>query len=217
MTTYGLIAQKIWTGYAKAAQRLGPIFTIYRPNSATQPLQPSSVIATLPASFSVDPKFVRPQDYGNARWTCLVDGNITRPGDYLSGSEGTWFIAQQHIMLPISAVLCNRTADLHRAAQQTGTGINGYGGNTYATEQILLQGWPMSILKAPYGAPTELKLPGDTVEPKWNILVPLLNPVFGVTFQTRDIVEDDLSRRFFVELAELTELGWRVSARQVMT
>jgi hypothetical protein len=216
MTTPQLIASKIWRGYGKAAQRLGPPVTVYRPTNALAPLMSSEIVATLPASFAVDTKYVHYNKYGNASWYCLIDGNYTQPGDYLVGDD-TWFIAQQHIDLPILAIQCTRTITLSRAAQQTGTGINGYGGNTVAGETTLLAGWPASVLKAPYGTRPEVNLPGDTIEPKWFLLLPSLVSTLGVTVVVRDIITDDLSRRYVVEAAEITELGWRIVCRQVMT
>jgi hypothetical protein len=58
-------------------------------------------------------------------------------------------------------------------------------------------------------------LPGDVRNPSWLILLP---PLPGnVYLRSADVITDEQSRRYVISSAELTDLGWRISAMQVLT
>ena len=215
------IAAKIWRGYGIAAKHLAPPAQIYRPTDPLAPIGSGSLINTLPASFALDTNYLKPNRYGNAVWRTLIDARFTLVGDYIVDYEDiSWFIIEQHIDLPIISVQCNCTASFYTPQQQTATGENPYGGNTLATETLYLQNWPVSILQGltPIGgAPSKVGLPGDTTEPRWNILLPVLPDSFDIQVIQRDIVIDSLGRRFAIEAAEISEFGYRIKAQQVLT
>ncbi len=73
--------------------------------------------------------------------------------------------------------------------------------------------WPASIL---IGGRTQSGngLPADVKEAGWKILLP---PSFPITVSSGDILIDDLSRRYAVESAEQSDLGWRLIATEVHT
>lgn len=203
---------RIYSGYAKAAVRIGINHDLYRPTSATNPI--GTKLATILASFNAeDMKYVKPNKYGHPTWFGVFDGSQTRVGDYLKGPSGTFFIAAQQALLPILTVQCNRTINVIRPQQQTGIGAVGYGGNTDAGETPLMTGWPASVLQIGRGENNKL-LPGDTKTPSWSILFPSWT---NTTLKTDDIITDDLQRRYVISSAELTDLGWRAQAFQVQT
>jgi hypothetical protein len=60
----------------------------------------------------------------------------------------------------------------------------------------------------------EARLPGDMPVPYWTILLPAFAQVI---VRTGDFISDDLGRNAVVAGAELTDLGWRITARQAAT
>jgi hypothetical protein len=210
-----VLQQKVYYGYAQSALRVGLTYSQYRPTSALDPIAAGNLLQTLPAAFNAeDMKFSKPVVYAKATWFCLVDGRQTQVGDYLVGPELTYFIAAQQALLPILAVLCNRTINLLRPQQLSGTGTVGYGGDTVANEMVLMTGWPASILQGTKGEKGDAELPGDVRNPWWAVLLPDWP---GITLRSGDIITDDLTRRYIVSSAELTELGWRLTALQALT
>jgi hypothetical protein len=75
-----------------------------------------------------------------------------------------------------------------------------------------MAGWPASILRGGRGEGGMAKLPDDLKASGWDILMPAWA---GLELVTSDIVADDLGRRFGIEAAELTPLGWRLTALQL--
>ena len=198
---------KIYSGYAQAALRIGKQATHYRPASATAPLTVHG--SSLYASFAQNFDFAQPNKYGNATWKVLVDGSQTQPGDYLTTGDGTWFIAAQQPLLPIYAVNCNRVISVRRTTQTGTSGAVGYGGATAGNEQVLMSGWPASVLQGTKGEKNPANIPEDERMPWWVILVPAYT---GIIIRTSDIIRDELNRKYSVSSAELTDLGWRITA-----
>jgi len=209
------IQNRVYRGYAKAASKIGLAHALYRPVGAGAALAPGNLITSLPASFNAeDMKYGRPNKYGKPTWFAIVDGAQTQVGDYLVGPSGTFFIAAQQALLPILAVQCSNTINVLRPQQQGGIGAQPYGGDTDANETPLMTGWPASVLQGTKGEKSETQLPGDTRTPWWAVLVPALA---DVTLRSNDIITDDLGRRLIVSSAELTDMGWRITAMQAMT
>jgi hypothetical protein len=207
------VQANIYKGYARAAAQIGVSHAVFRPSSPRNPLTSANQVATLPASFNLEDGYERPNKYGNGVWRAIVDGTQLRVGDYLVGLQ-TWFIAGLEALLPIVAIQCNRTLNFVRPAQVSGAGAVGYGGDTQAAEMPLMTGWPASVLDGGKSEANEVRLPGDTHNPSWAILVPA---IAGVTLRVADVAIDDQTRRLVLTSAELTEFGWRLSAVQAET
>lgn len=208
------IQNRIYRGYAKAAQYIGPSYQLFRPSSATNPFQ-YGPLGTLNASFNAqDMTYGKPNVYGKPLWFALLDGTQTQVGDYLTSADKTYFIAAMQQTLPILAVECNRTLNVRRPAQQSGVGALPYGGNTGASETPLMTGWPASVLQGTKGENEGVKLPGDVRLPWWAILLPAFP---GVTIRAYDVMSDDLGNRYIISSAEQTDLGWRMTALQAQT
>jgi hypothetical protein len=206
------LQQKIYAGYARSAAKIGLPYQLFRAASALNPLA-GPPRATLPAAFSAeDYRFAKPLGYGQAAWWGLFDGAETQTGDILVGPK-TFFIAAQQALAPILVVEAPRLVDLHRPFRETGIGYQAaYGGTTPATETVLMAGWPASILRGGRGEAGMAKLPDDLKASGWDILMPAWA---GLQLVTSDIVADDLGRRFGIEAAELTPLGWRLTTLQL--
>jgi hypothetical protein len=207
---------RIYAGYAKAAQRIGYTTSLYRPTAAANPVGVGTLVQTMPASFNPeDMGYSKPNKYGHPTWYGVFDGRLTKVGDYLiNANDGTFFVAAQQQALPILLVQCNRTLNVIRPQQQAGVGALGYGGDTAANETTLMTAWPASVLQGPKGEKSEVGLPGDVKQPWWAVLMPAWA---GVTIRGGDILADDLGRRYVVSSAELTDLGWRMTAMQAQT
>ena len=207
------IQQKLYKGYAKAAKRTGTVYQHYRPSSASDPLSPHNQMADLYASLNADdPTFSRPNVFGKATWYGIMDGAQCQVFDYVTGIEGTLYIAAMQQLLPIYMVDCNRVITILRPSMDAGPGALGYGGDTAAGEVALMTAWPASMLQGSKGEKNDVGLPGDTKNPWFNVLVPYWE---GVTLRTSDIITDDIGGRYRVSSAELTDLGWRLTAQQV--
>jgi hypothetical protein len=210
---FAKLQRKIYVGYGKAAQRIGPPNTIYRATGAFTPM--GSNIITLPVSYNAeDMKYGRPNKYGKPTWFGLFDGTLAHVGDYLVGQQGTFFIAEMQLTLPILVVECNRTINFLRSPASNDVGALGYNGTTTQNEVPLMTGWPASVLQGTKGEKGDAVLPGDARSPWWSILVPYCA---GVVLRTSDIGTDDLNRRYTVSSAELTDAGWRITAMQAVT
>ncbi|WP_395454777.1 hypothetical protein ACHMW5_13715 [Azospirillum melinis] len=193
----GVRAQsKIYRGMGKAAQRIGLPFDVYRPSDATDPLATGNkVVTALPAHFTSDGGYTKPNTYGAATWQLMADGAQVVVGDYLTGQGGPYFIAAKQPLLPILAVGCNRTVSLTQGG----------------TSPVAVS-WPASVLQAgSRGANGDEYIPGAPPNPSWRMLLPA---VPGLTFDVADLVTDDLLRSYFVDSAELTDLGWRITMHQ---
>ena len=201
---------KIYIGYGKAAKRIGFDYQQFRATSASNPLS-STVLQTLTASFTTKFTYSAPNKFGEATWLGLFDARQFSVGDFLVGRQGVFFIAAMQDTLPIYCVQANRTVDVLRVGMDVGVGLGGWAGDRRAAEESLMQGWPASILQGTKGETNEAKLPQDVKTPWWAILMPAWP---GIVLRTSDIIRDDLNRKYVISSAELTDMGWRITAMQ---
>ncbi|OIN44516.1 hypothetical protein [Pseudomonas costantinii] len=201
---------KIYKGYGQAAKRIGFDYQQFRATSASNPLS-STALQTLPASFTTNFSYSAPNKYGQATWLGLFDARTFTPGDFLVGRQGTFFIAAMQDTLPIYCVQTNRIVSVLRDQQDQSVGLGAYSGGTRATEAPLMQGWPASILQGTKGETNDAKLPLDVKTPWWAILMPAYP---GIILRTSDIIRDELGRKYIISSAELTDMGWRITAMQ---
>lgn len=208
------LKEKVYIGYGKAAKRIGYSAQQYRADSAFDPLQ-TVVLQTLSASFTTNFTYSAPNKYGQATWLGVFDGRGFLPGDFLvSPEDGTFFVAAMQTTLPIYCVQTNRTIKVLRTSQAPGGGgVQGYGGTTAANEVAIMSGWPASILQGTKGEKSPVNLPADAKTPWYAILF----PNFGdIVLRTSDIITDDIGRRYVISSAELTDMGWRITAMQAL-
>jgi hypothetical protein len=179
---------------------------VYRPVAPANPINSRNRTIKLFAAFNAgDGRFGRGEPYGDAVWWGVFDASYTKPGDYLVGAAGTFFVASQAPLLPVQCVKTNRTLTIVRPAQvQTG----GYSGLVKEAAVVVDAGWPASILAL--NARISGNLP-ETRYGNWTILLPQLPaaPFAG------DVLADDVNRNFVVASAEQSDLGWRLTAREV--
>jgi hypothetical protein len=205
------LQSKIYIGYGKAAKRIGFDYQQFRATSVNDPMS-TSPLQTLPASFTTKFTYSAPNKYGEATWLGLFDARQFQPGDFLVGRQGTFFIAAMQDTLPIYCVQTNRMVDVIRVSQDAPVGLGSWAGDKRAsTEVVIMRGWPASIVQGTKGETNEAKLPGDVKTPWWAILMPAWP---GLVLRTSDIIRDDLDRKYVISSAELTDMGWRITAMQ---
>lgn len=211
------IQAKINAGRAKVAKRIGYDCRICRPTTATAaPLD--NQVGTVRAAFNAaDGKYRHPNLYGKPIWFGDLDGRLVQLGDYLvrTMDQATFFVAAMQPLLPIVLIECSRAVQITRQQAQGNVGAVGYGG-LQTTNQVPVLGsvdrfWLASILMGK-SAGDSLNLPGSPGTAGWRILLP---PSVPVEILAGDTINDDLGRRFMVNAAELTDLGWRINAGEL--
>lgn len=210
----------IYKGYARAATKIGLAFDQFRPLSAALPLGNKVATVNMAVDSGKEYTFTSPNEYGDPTWLALIDDATVQTGDYLVGNNGglstsTYFIAGKQFLLPVLAIECNRQLKIERQITPISVGAQNYGGMTDGNALPLLGNsthlWPASILlggRSQNGA----GLPAGVKNAGWKILLP---PSVPVTIQSSDIITDDLNRRYAIESAELTDLGWRIQAQEI--
>lgn len=203
----------IYKGRGKAARHIGLPCEIYRPQNPTAPF--TNLIATTPVAFnSGNNKYSDANEYNDPIWYADYDGTLSQPGDYIHRlSDGNvWFVAAQQQLLSIMVVDCNAWICVRRQLASTNFGAEPYSG---IIDPALVLGtadsrWPASILIGGR-ALAAIGLPADVKESGWKILLPSSVPL---TLGSGDRFDDDLGRSFWIESAELTDLGWRLTANE---
>jgi hypothetical protein len=124
-----------------------------------------------------------------------------------------YYVAATNFLQPILGVNCNRKINIIRPTQTIGAGFQGYAEYLPSTSTMIMSGMPASILEMSQDGKAETKLPTDTNQPRWIILIPNLGDII---VRVDDIVVDDLNQEYVVTDNELTFLGWRILAEQVV-
>lgn len=209
---------KIYKGSGKAATKIGFDYDVYRPivtpvpdPQTNEPLLDSRWVGKIKVSLNQKGDYKVPNTYGVAIWWSYHDGRVTLAGDYLVGNMGIFFIASQQDLLPLQCVQCNRIIDIIRPTNPDGKGAVGYGGQVASNDVMLMSQWPASILIG-RDEKNDAKLPLDSKTSMWKVLLP---DVEGINLRMGDQIKDDLDRRYAIQSAELTDLGWRITALQL--
>jgi hypothetical protein len=205
-------------GLGQAALRIGQSYDVFRPSGQRAPLSPGNRLIQLPVAFHGEDKdWHRSARYGQPLWFAVHDTSYTRPGDYLVGPAGRFFIAAQPAFLPTVCVLTNRVLSIRRAAGTALAGTNGYGGVENRDEEILLDGWPASVLTEASGPRTGGALPSEPGPAVWSVLLPILPEAATIEFRTDDLITDESGLTSAITAVEPSTLGWRLSMTQAVT
>lgn len=209
------LQDRLYLGLGISARLVGQFADAFRPAGVDNPLSSQNRFLRLPATFiSSGGDEGRTNSYGNALWQGIFDASYTRVSDYLVTPAGTFFVASQDHLLPILCVRTNRTICIMHPSMQTNIANNTYGGYTSGRSTTLMNHWPASVLGENKSSHSAADLPTDQLIPYWNVLVP---SVLGVVLSTGDIITDDLGRTGMINGSELTNLGWRISAKMATT
>jgi hypothetical protein len=187
----------------------------FRPKGPLNPLDKVNRFLRLPATFvSAKGNEGRTNVYGEALWHGIFDASYTRAGDYLVLDSGKFFVASQEHLLPVLCVRTNRIISIVRPNMQSSAANNAYGGYTAGSSATLLEGWPAAVLGENRSSVSSTDLPTDQTVPYWNVILPA---VARVILSPGDLVTDDLKRTATISGTELTDLGWRISAKMATT
>lgn len=226
-STPNSIQSHLWAGYGKVARKQGTNTGIYRP---TDPLNPfSNKIGEIPVVFTNNYGFIKPDKFGTSWLFAIFDGTTVQEGDYLitpplsdsptgpgsvftndgDNNADVFYVSSMDMNVPILVVECQRQITISRVGASSQKGFVGYSGATQATESILMQNWRASILQGTKGETNPAGLPTDIRTPWWTILLPSFH---GIILDLGDIIRDDLGRKYIISSAELTDMGWRLTA-----
>jgi hypothetical protein len=209
------LQDRLYLGLGLCARHVGQSADAFRPKGPFNPLDNQNRFLRLPATFvSANGNEGRTNAYGEALWHGIFDASYTRAGDYLIMDTGRFFVASQNPLLAVLCVKANRIISIVRPNMQTNTASNAYGGYTSGGSETLMEGWPASVLGENRSSGSVTNLPTDQAIPFWNILLPA---IAHVVLSPGDLVTDDLNRTAAIVGSELTDLGWRVSAKMATT
>lgn len=212
------INEKIRFGYAKSASKLGQDFQLYRSAVPIDPIDPDNLVGTIKAVMTTSWDWMRANKYGNAVWYAVIDGQeaseplSAQVGDYLTGDK-TFFIASKQYQMPMQSVECNRTISIIRPTQDITPGPKGYVGYLPEDSEVIMTNMPASVLTKSSREKASSDLPTDTKQPAWTVLIPNLA---NVPILVGDIISDEQQENYAVMDNELTDLGWRLTAQQVV-
>jgi hypothetical protein len=186
------------------ARKTGLHYVVYRPAGAADPLAPRNRVLRLPASFTTSDRGVS----APAGMLCgRFDAVYTRAGDYLAGTEETYFVASQNVGEPVLCVRINATVDVFRRAAAL---ASGYGGRVRGQDQQILGAWPIRLeaggMRGGDGAAGQF----GTYVGRLPVLPPLPSGL-----RIGDVLVDGFGQNFAVTATEQSSLGWRLLLRQV--
>lgn len=196
-------------------KEFGKPFAVHRSTNPADPLA-ASLGTTLAYPYR------NPKGHGDADWFLMIGTDLALVGDYLAAGDEIYIYALAPFEMPAQAIRCNRkVALLAPPPPVAAVGAQPYGGVCIAEAQpvlgaidaagALVTGWPCSIL---IGGRTEKggTLPMSTKDAGWQIMLPRAVPA---QLSASGILLDDLGRRYVIEAAELSELGWRCNVKEV--
>ena len=215
------LQDKISRGYGNAARAIGELCDLYRPQSATDPLNGRNHILRFYAGFlPYDGRVRMPTSYGHVTWQGVFDAAYTQPGDFIVGpltrsgaqDAAIWFIAAQQPLLPPLCVRTSALIDVVRSSTSTTVGAGSYGGVGALSSITILSACPASIIHASGVGLNPLGLPATVAPGDWEVLLPAAS---NVVLRTNDRIFDDLGRSASIAAAERSDLGWRVIAKEI--
>jgi hypothetical protein len=209
------LQDRVYFGLGRSARYVGLWADAFRPAGPSNPLDKQNRFLRLPAAFlSTKGGDIRTNVYGEPLWQGVFDASYTREGDYIVLGSRIFFVASQEPLLPILCVSANRTISVARPNAQGNTAANSYGGYTSGGSTNLMQGWPASVLGENSTGTSSAGLPINLGVPYWSVLVP---SVAKIILSPGDLIADDLGRTAVITGSELTNLGWRISAKLATT
>jgi hypothetical protein len=209
------LQDRLYLGFGLSARHVGESADAFRPTGPLNPLDVQNRFLRLPAVFvSTKGNVTRTNLYGDALWHGIFDASYTRVGDYIVMGPSKFFVASQAPLLPVLCVKTNRVISILRPNTQCTSVIDAYGGYTLGNSATLMQGWPASVLGENRTSAASAGLPTDSSIPYWNILLPA---IVHVILSPGDLITDDLNRTGVIAGTELTDLGWRISAKMATT
>ena len=202
-------------GLGKAAGKLGLIHGAFRPSTPGYPLAEGNRFLNLHSLFQRGCPLAKGRaGWSEASWGGIFDRGYTKPGDYLHGPFGTYFIAAQDSLAEVLCVRCSRTVSVVRPAGAERTGANRYSGTVRGKEHEVLTAWPCFLAVARANRAAASGLPGDGLTGQAELLLPLL-PAQVCGPKKADLVNDDQGVSYVVDAIDELDLGLRITIHAV--
>lgn len=216
------LENKVFAGYEKAARRVAPLCSRYRPVGLGPAIVPANLLGQLNCAFTVHSSsnfsYERPSGPDHQLYHALCDARLLDVGDYIVDPAGLPRLVLLVIpAMPPLVIECNHTVSVFAPGPaNVDFGKTGYGGTVGQTpasdqrdnEPLLLDRWPASLIAR--RVMRERYLPTDAGQPMFRCILPA--PA-GLMIQQGSIIVDDLTRRYSVSTAERQPSGWRLDVQ----
>jgi hypothetical protein len=215
------LQQIVEKGYKIAATKVGFSFRHYRPSGVSSPIGPGTLLGLIAASFPVSGgqgfNYEKMVDHSTRYYSVMTDVSLIEPGDFFAHDALGLYqvLGTQPVASPL-AVRCLRTVNVARPVGATVEGLSGYQGSVPDTEVPILTQWPVSMHEAgksfsKRGSGSETRLPDSVGTGKFEVC--LWAPA-GTMIRSSDVITCDLGLRYVIEVAELSEVGWKLRIMQ---
>ena len=194
----------LYSGYAKAALRLGVPYAQYRSSTHLLPIAAGNLLRSLPVAFSADLKFEVPNKYATPTWLLWADGSLLAQFDFLVGPFGTFFVGSLQPTLPIQAVQTDKVVSLGRVGYSSSGPLVGSHVNYATGLPVLMQYKREEIKPSPFANAI-----GEAIT-RWLVFIPLPN---GLVKQD-DIMMDEEGIRYIVDAPDFTGVGYVAGVRK---
>jgi hypothetical protein len=209
------LADRLAYGAGCAARRIGFLHDAYRPADAQCPIDLKNRFLRLAVAYVLPGGSVgSPSGFAVPFRQAWADWSYLQVGDYLAGPEGTVFVAEIEPPKPMLVVMTNAEVSLSRPAAPALAGLNPYGASLPGTEEVLMSGFPASLLMGGSVDKTRAGLADDTKLPGFVCLMPASA---GVQPFVADSVTDATGARYLVNAVERLNGVWRLSMNQAVS
>jgi len=209
------LADRLAYGAGCVARRVGFVHDAYRPDGPVAPVDLDKRFLRLSVAYVLPGGSVgAPSAFGVPFRQAWADWSYLRVGDYLSGPEGTVFVAAIEPPKPMLVVMTNAVMSLERPAAPALVGLNPYSAVLPATRIPLFSGFPGSVLAGGIDDRTRIGLPDDTKLPGFVALLPMVE---AVRPHQADILTTERKERFVVTGIETVSGVWRLSLTPVVS
>lgn len=210
----GFVQDRLHRAAGRSAIAIGDPCYLHRPINPLDPLSPATRILKMQAAFlPVGGRLSRTPGFGEVAWQGVFDAGYTACGDllYRCTDNAVFFIASQPPLLPTLCIRATQRVDITRSEAPTSAGLNAYGGTVTATDTLLGTAWPAAILAIGGQGTGSSDIAADLQAGAWQVLLPLS---LSVGLRTGDKLTDHTGRIAIIATVELSDLGWRLLARQ---
>lgn len=199
------LQSRIYSGYGKAAARIGLPMDVYRSASMLNPLGAGNrIVSGQLANVTTG------WDYGKFNvpkqplWTLVADASSLNIGDWLVGAEGKFYLADKQSLLPLPVVECNRSVTITRPSYST-TGALEQAETTVASAFPVFMQSKRDKGHTPAGFPDATESTAAT--PTWLAYI----NAHGVSdIRKNDVVTDENGVRYVIDVPDLTSFGYIV-------
>lgn len=212
----GTIAQyKVYKGYGKAADKIGLPYKVYRSANGLSPISPANYLYDLNLSPTQTWTYMSPNKFTASTWMMVIDGTQVEIGDFLVGTEHTFYIAGKQHLLPILGVECDRKVTISIA--EIPDILNQKGKIDYSAMDIppenktnIIENCPCSFLIGSKGERNDVDIPLDVKMPWYAVYVPYFS---GVHIPVASFIDDEFGQRYQINGNQRTDIGWKLVAQ----